>query len=173
MMGNKRLGQRLILAMMTAAAIILHYVEGLFPVPVNVPGIKLGLSNVVSLVALYLFGPVPAFTVLVLRVLMTSFLYSGLSNAVFSMAGGILSVLAMTVVYRLREKGFSILSASVMGGIFHNIGQLTAAAVVLGTSAVFSYLPVLMASGIATGLATGLLAGILVPRLENIYSNNR
>lgn len=172
MMDHKRIRQMLIMAMMTAAAIILHYVEGLFPVPVNLPGIKLGLANVVSLVALYLFGTAPAFTILVLRVLMTSFLYGGLSSVIFSMAGGILSVLAMTVIYRFREKGFSILSASVMGGIFHNIGQISAAVVVLGTPAIFSYLPVLMVSGIATGVATGLLAGIIVPRLNKININN-
>lgn len=172
MMEDRKLRQNLILAMMTATAIVLHYVEGMFPVPVNLPGIKLGLSNVVSLVALYLFGPAPAFTILVLRVMVTSFLYSGLSSMIFSMAGGLLSVLAMTIIYRFRNKGFTILSASIMGGIFHNIGQLAAATLVLGTAAVFSYLPVLMMSGIATGAATGILAGIIVPRLKKINGSN-
>lgn len=168
-MNHESIKRMLILAMLTAAAIILHFVEGMFPLPIAVPGIKLGLSNVVSLVALYLFGPVPAFTILILRVLMTSFLYSGFSSVIFSLAGGLLSVLAMTVIWKLREKGFSIVSASVLGGIFHNIGQLMAASIVLGTPTVFSYLPVLMLSGIVTGVATGLLAGILVPRLQKIH----
>ena len=168
-MNHESIKRMLILAMLTAAAIILHFVEGMFPMHVAVTGIKLGLSNVVSLVALYLFGPVPAFTILILRVLMTSFLYSGFSSVIFSLAGGLLSVLAMTVIWKLREKGFSIVSASVLGGIFHNIGQLLAASIVLGTPTVFSYLPVLMLSGIVTGVATGLLSGILVPRLQKIH----
>lgn len=168
-MGHIRVKQMVYLAIMTAVAIILHFVEGMFPIPVAVPGIKLGLANVVSLLALYLFGPFEAFSILVLRVLMTAFLFSGLQSVIFSLAGGLLSVLAMTAIHRLREKGFSIISASVCGGIFHNIGQLTAASIVLHTSAVFSYLPVLMLSGIATGVAIGALAGILVPRLEKIY----
>ena len=75
----------------------------------------------------------------------------------------------MLLIWRLREKGFSIVGASVCGGIFHNIGQLAAAAIVLRTSTVFSYLPVLLISGLVTGTATGILARILVPKLDRIY----
>lgn len=169
-MGHQKTKQMVLLSMMTAIAIILHYIESLFPLPVAIPGIKLGLSNVVSLVALYLFGPGSAILIMILRVLMTSFLYSGLSGAVFSLSGGFLAVSAMILIWKLRNKGFSIVGASIAGGIFHNAGQLVAASFVLGTSAVFSYLPFLIVSGIVTGIATGILSNMIIPRLEKIKS---
>ncbi len=168
-MNHKRIRQMLFMAMMTASAVVLHFIENLFPLPLAIPGVKLGLSNTVSLIALYLYGPVSAFVILLLRVFMTSFLYGGFSSIIFSLAGGFLSIAAMIMIWRLRKKGFSIVSASVTGGVFHNIGQLLAASVVLGTPTVFSYLPVLLISGTITGTATGILAGILVPRLRSIY----
>lgn len=168
-MKHQDIRKMVLIAIMTAFAITLHFVEGLFPLPVAIPGIKLGLSNIVSLVALYLFGPASAFAILILRVIMTSFLYSGLSSLIFSIAGGLLSVAAMTLFWKLKEKGFSIVSASVAGGVFHNIGQILAAAVVMRTSAVFYYLPVLIISGVATGIVTGIVSGIIVPRLRKIY----
>lgn len=170
MMNHQKLRKTVCLAILTAAAVVLHYVEGTIPVPVAIPGIKLGLSNVVSLIALYLFGPGEAFWVLLLRVMMTSFLYSGLSSLIFSLSGGLLSLLAMAAVWKLRDKGFSIVGASAGGGIFHNIGQLAAASVVLRTTAVFSYLPYLLISGLVTGIVTGVLADVLVPRLKKILT---
>ncbi|NLM11881.1 MAG: Gx transporter family protein [Clostridiaceae bacterium] len=160
-------------AVMTAVAIILHFVEGLFPMPVAIPGIKLGLPNIVSIVALYLFGPYAAFVILILRVFITSFLYSGFSSLIFSLTGGLLSVMVMSLFWKFREKGFSIISASVAGGVFHNVGQIFAAVAVLRTSAVFSYLPVLIVAGVATGTITGIVSGIIVPRLSRIYHINK
>ncbi|NLG88179.1 MAG: Gx transporter family protein [Clostridiaceae bacterium] len=157
------------LAVMTSAAIIIHFIESLFPLPFALPGIKLGLSNTVSLIVLYIYGPVPAFAVLVIRVILTAFLYAGLSGVIFSLAGGLLSFSAAVLIWRLRDKGYGIVGASTAGGVFHNIGQILAAYVVLRTDAVFFYLPVLILSGAITGIVTGILAGILVPRLKNIY----
>lgn len=87
-MNHNDIKRMVLFAVMTAAAVILHFVEGMFPLPIAVPGIKLGLPNIVSLAALYLFGPYAAFSVLILRVLMTSFLYGGFSNMIFSLSGG-------------------------------------------------------------------------------------
>lgn len=172
-MNHQDIKRMVLSAIMTAVAIALHFVEGLFPIPVAFPGIKLGLPNIVSLAALYLFGPVDAFVILILRVFMTSFLYSGFSSLIFSLAGGLLSVIAMTLIWKYREKGFSIISASVTGGVFHNIGQILAAVVVMRTTAVFSYLPVLIVSGIATGIVTGIVSGSIMPRLDKIYRMNK
>jgi len=172
-MKHENIKRMVLSAIMTATAITLHFVEGLFPLPVAIPGIKLGLPNIVSLVALYLFGPVDAYAILILRVLMTSFLYSGFSSLIFSLAGGLLSVTAMFLIWKLREKGFSIISASVAGGVFHNIGQILAAVVVMRTYAVFSYLPVLVVSGIATGVVTGIVSGSILPRLGKTYGMNK
>lgn len=169
-MEYKKTKKMIMLSMMTAIAIILHYIESLFPLPVAIPGIKPGISNVVSLVALYLFGPGSAAFIMILRVFMTSFLYSGLSGFIFSLAGGISAISFMVVIWRLKDKGFGIVGASVAGGIFHNAGQLLAASFVLGTFTVLSYLPVLIISGIVTGFSTGILANILIPRLGKIMS---
>jgi len=169
MMDHKKVKQMVFLAVMTSAAIIIHFIESLFPLPFALPGIKLGLSNTVSLIVLYIYGPVPAFAVLVIRVILTAFLYAGLSGVIFSLAGGLLSFSAAVLIWRLRDKGYGIVGASTAGGVFHNIGQILAAYVVLRTDAVFFYLPVLILSGAITGIVTGILAGILVPRLKNIY----
>jgi len=169
MMDHKKVKQMIFLAVMTSAAIIIHFIESLFPLPFALPGIKLGLSNTVSLIVLYIYGPVPAFAVLVIRVILTAFLYAGLSGVIFSLAGGLLSFSAAVLIWRLRDKGYGIVGASTAGGVFHNIGQILAAYVVLRTDAVFFYLPVLILSGAITGIVTGILAGILVPRLKNIY----
>ena len=160
-------------AILTAGAITLHFVEGLFAMPVAIPGIKIGLPNIVSLVALYLFGPLEALAILILRVFMTSFLYSGFSSLIFSLAGGILSIAAMYAVRKLSEKGFGIVSASVAGGVFHNIGQILAAAAVLRTSSVFYYLPVLIVSGVVTGAITGIVSASIIPRLNRIYNPDK
>lgn len=168
MMTHNRIKKMVLFAILAAAAIILHFVEGLFPLPIPVPGIKLGLANVVSIVALYLFGPVSSFTILILRVLMTSFLYSGFTSLIYSLAGGLLSVLGMSCIWALRRKGFSIISAGVVGGVFHNIGQIFAAAIMLQTVSVFVYSPVLIISGVITGIVTGIISNIIVPRLNAI-----
>jgi heptaprenyl diphosphate synthase len=168
MMNHNGIKKMVLFAILAATAIALHFVEGLFPLPVPIPGIKLGLANIVSIVALYLFGPVAALTILILRVLMTSFLYSGFSSLIYSLAGGLLSVLGMSCIWKLREKGFSIISAGVVGGVFHNIGQIIAAAFVLRTSSVFVYSPVLIITGIITGVLTGILSNIIVSRLSTV-----
>lgn len=169
-MAQKNVKRMVFLAVMTSSAIILHFIENLFLLPITLPGIKLGLSNTVSLIALYIYGPVAAFIILIIRILLTAFLYAGLSGIIFSLAGGILSISVMALIWSLREKGFGIVGASAAGGVFHNIGQILAAYAVLRTGSVFFYLPVLIISGVITGLVTGILAGILVPRLSKIFS---
>ena len=101
MMNHHKLKQMNYIAIMTSVAILLHFVEGMFPMPVAIPG-SLGLANVVSFIALYLFGPAQAFTIMLLRVLMSSFLYSGFSSALFSLSG-VLSLFSMLLIWRLRK----------------------------------------------------------------------
>lgn len=168
-MDHKSVKRMVFLATMASSAIILHFIENMFPLPIALPGIKLGISNTVSLIALYIYGPVSAFIILIIRILMSAFLYSGLSGVIFSLAGGILSISVTILIWRFREKGFGIVGASTAAGVFHNIGQILAAYAVLRTDSVFYYLPVLILSGIITGIVTGILAGILVPRLNNIF----
>ena len=93
-MNHKKVNRMVFLAIMASLSIIIHFVESLFPLPGALPGIKLGLSNTVSLIVLYIYGPVSAFVILLIRGLWSSFLYAGLSSLIFSLAGGILSVSA-------------------------------------------------------------------------------
>ena len=145
-------------------AFVMSYIESLLPVPVPVPGVKLGLANMVSMAALYLIGVKGAFTVSLVRILLAGLAFTGPSMMIYSMCGGVLSMLVMAA---LKKTGwFSIVGVSVAGGAAHNIGQLMAAAWITRTAGVFSYLPVLLAAGSAAGVAVGAAAGMVIHRIS-------
>ncbi len=150
-----------LMAMMTAMAFVLSWIERMLPpIPIVVPGIKLGLANVVVLIALYAMGLRQAFVVALLRVLMMGFVFANLSTMAYSLAGGMLSLGMMALAKRLGW--FSPVGVSVVGGVFHNVGQLSLAMAVLRSALLVSYAPVLLAVGAATGIATGVAAtGVL------------
>jgi len=150
--------------MLTALALVLGYLENLIPIAPGIPGIKLGLSNTVLLYGLYLMGIKESGLLMVLKVLLSSFLFAGVSTMLYSFAGGILSLLAMFFVKRLS--GVSILGVSVAGAACHNIGQILAAGLVVGYRAAFSYLPVLLISAILTGILTGTVAKYAIRGLK-------
>lgn len=143
-------------AMLTALAMIFSYIETLIPLSFGIPGIKIGLANLVVLTGLYFMPAGWVFTVLVLKVTLVSFLFGNLSMLIYSMAGGILSFLVMLAVK--RAKGFSIIGVSIAGGVSHNIGQLAMAVLVVESMAPLSYLPVLMIAGAAAGMVIGMVA---------------
>jgi heptaprenyl diphosphate synthase len=141
---------------MSAAALALGYIEHLIPLPLPVPGVKLGLANIVVLVALYARSPREAFGVASAKVLLGGLLYGGVSGIIYGLSGSMLSLAAMLALK--KTKCFSVAGVSVVGGVFHNIGQLCAAAVVVSNPGMFHYLPVMILSGTAAGLACGLCA---------------
>ena len=141
------------MALLAATALIFGYIESLLP-PIGVPGIKLGLSNIVLLFAIYRLGILPAFLIMIAKVTVSSLLFSGMNVFFYSLAGGIFSILVMSVFH---TGNFSEISVSILGGIFHNIGQLLIALIVLGDSVLF-YLPVLFVSGAVMGFLTGIAA---------------
>ena len=149
-MKNKKITQT---AAAAALAIVLGYVETLVPLPFPIPGIKLGLSNLCVLFVLYRFGHKTAWTVMIFKVILSSLLISGFQTFWFSIAGGVFSVGAMTAL----KKVFSLYGVSILGGVMHNIGQLSAAAIVMKTPSVFLYLPPLLISGAVCGLLIGIL----------------
>ncbi len=155
-------------AMLTALSMIFSYIEALIPLFVGIPGVKLGLSNLVVVSGLYFLPAGWVFLVLVLKVTLVSFLFGNLSMLVYSMAGGVLSFLAMLMLKRI--KGFSVVGVSMAGGVSHNIGQLAVAVLAVGSVAPLSYLPVLIAAGAVSGTAIGAAAyrvrGLL-GRMEN------
>ena len=115
----------------TSLALILSYVETLIPISFGIPGIKLGLANLVIVIVLYTYGGKEAFLLSVTRILLSGFLFGNLSMILYSMAGGVFS-LAIMVLLR-RTGGFSIQGVSIAGGVFHNIGQLLLAMMIVET----------------------------------------
>ena len=150
-------------AIFVAAAAVLGFIESLLPVPSGLYGMKLGLSNIVVLVVLYLLGTKNAVWAAFTKILVCSLLYSGVSGLLYSICGGVLS-LAIEIFLK-RTRLFSIIGVSCAGGIFHNLGQLLCACILIGKN-VFYYFPVLVLSGTVTGILTGIAAAAVVKKGE-------
>lgn len=144
-------------------ALMVSYIEALFPISFFVPGIKLGLANSVVLAALYLLGEKEAFFVSVLRVVLASFLFSGLSMMLYSLVGSLLSFFIMFLAK--KRSGLSIFGVSILGGVFHNIGQIIVAILVISSKSLLLYLPVLIVAGIITGGVIGGIAKEILKRM--------
>ena len=152
--------------LLVALALILSYVEAQIPPIFSVPGMKLGLTNVVVLIALYTMGEGSAVTINLLRILLVSLLFGNGMSMAYSVSGGLLSGVVMIL---LKKTGwFGITAVSVAGGVAHNVGQILAAMVLLGTRSIAWYLVVLWFSGLASGFVIGILSGELCRRLEAI-----
>lgn len=154
-------------ALLAATAIIFGYAESLLPAFSAIPGIKLGLSNIVILLALFRFGKAPAFFIMLIKVSVCALLFSGVNVFIYSLGGGILSLAAMII---FRRAGFGVIGISMLGGIFHNIGQLFSAALMLGSGAVFFYLPPLLLSGMIFGGITGAVCRAVLIRTDKFTS---
>ena len=149
---------------MAALEMILSYVEMQLPAFVAIPGVKMGLTNIVVIVALYKMGNKSAIFINIVRIIAVSLLFGTLMSFAFSFAGGILSTLVMILLKKTDK--FSTVGVSVAGGITHNIGQILAAMLLLNTKAIIWYLPVLWLSGILSGLLIGLIGAIIVKRIK-------
>ena len=150
-----RLKRLTTLAVFTVIALTIFVVESAIPVPVPLPGIKLGLSNIVTLFILLNYKPADAFYVLLARILLSSFFTGQALYLVYSLCGGLFCFVIMCLLHRFLS-GHFIFITSIFGALFHNLGQLSAAFLVTGTPGVFTYLPFLILSGTVTGLFTGL-----------------
>lgn len=146
---------------MVAQALVLNIIENFIPVPIPVPGIKLGLANIVTLVTILIFGLKEAILVVILRTLLAQLLVGNLSTFLYSIIGGLLSAVIMYIVYNYFNKYFSLVGVSVFGSVAHNIGQLLVAALVINNFLIFSYFPILMLSAIAMGIFTGFASNFL------------
>lgn len=149
---------------MAALAMILSYVEMQLPAFVAIPGVKMGLTNIVVIVALYKMGNKSAIFINIVRIIAVSLLFGTLMSFAFSFAGGMLSTLVMILLKKTDK--FSTVGVSVAGGVTHNIGQILAAMLLLNTKAIIWYLPVLWLSGILSGLLIGLIGAIIVKRIK-------
>lgn len=151
-------------AVLVALALALSAVERLIPLPVAVPGVKLGLANLATLAALYLMGFRAALAVAVLRVLLGGFLFGSGASILYALAGGLCAAVAMGLLK--RTGAFSIAGVSIGGGVVHNAAQILVAVAVVRTIELSYYLPVLVISGALTGLLNGVVAAALVPRVQ-------
>ena len=164
-MRNKKVQQVALSGLLTSLMLVFGFIERQFPLPVPVPGIKLGLANSVLLYALYMLGIRQTIVLMLLKSLMSWLIYMNLSAMLYSFAGGVLSVAAMILVSRM--KGVSPIGVSALGAVFFNIGQILMAAWVLGTpQLIVTYLPVLMVSGVLTGILTGVIAKLVRKHLR-------
>ena len=148
--------------LLLALALVFAYVETLIPLPFGIPGMKLGLVNIVVLAALYLLGPQAALVISLLRVFLAAAMFGNGMSLYFSAAGALLSGLVM-ILLKLK---FHRVTVSIAGGIAHNIGQILVAMIVMETGMVAWYLVVLWFSGLASGALIGILGNELVKHLE-------
>ncbi len=152
------------MGMFLALALICSYVESLIPFYFGIPGVKLGLANLVVVVMLYLVGAKEAFLISVLRILLAGFLFGNPFSIIYSLSGGLLSFAAMLLLKKTNK--LHVVSVSVMGGIFHNVGQIGVAAAVVENYNLFYYMPVLLIAGFFTGFLIGILAQEMILRLK-------
>lgn len=149
-----------------ALALIFSYVETLIPIYFGIPGIKLGLANLLVVIILYKRNAKEALLLSIVRIVLAGFMFTNLFSIVYSLAGGILSLAVMKF---LKERGiFSVMGVCIAGGVMHNMGQLLVAMLVVETYRVGYYFPVLLIAGMLTGLLIGVAANEVLKRLKNI-----
>ena len=154
-------------ALLTAIALTIFMVEAQIPAPIPVPGVKLGLANIITVYAIYILGPADALMILISRIFLGAVFSGQMMTLLYSLGGGLCCFAAMLVLKLFLDKGH-IWLASPVSAIFHNLGQLMVAAAVMKTWAVLAYLPYLVLAGVCAGLFTGLCAQFLIRRLEKI-----
>jgi len=166
-MRGKNFGKVAQCGMMVALAFLLSYVEFLIPIPMGIPGVKLGLANLVIFTAIYLTGAGNAFIIMVVRVILTAFTFGNLFYCLFSIAGGMLSFFLMLLCR--KKNWFGKVGVSIVGGVSHNVAQILVAILVLETPELAWYLPVLLLSGMVAGAVIGIIGGLLLERITGIY----
>ena len=156
-----------------AVALILSYVESLIPITFGIPGIKLGLPNLIVVLLLFgqRYGAKEALLVNGMRIVLSGFMFSNLYAILYAMAGAAFSFIAMLIGKRLRC--FSVIGVSVLGGVFHNIGQAVVAMIVVETFAVSYYIPFLIVAGMITGAVLGLIVMEIIPYLDRYRQCSR
>lgn len=167
-MKNNKAKKIALFGMMVALAFTFSYFESLIPLDFVVPGVKLGLANLVVVIALYLMKPGEAFAIAIIRIFLAGLTFGNVYSIAYSLCGGILSFLVM---YLVRKTKLSVIGVSMLGGICHNIGQIIVAAIVMGTSRIAYYLPVLLVAGLITGLLLGVISKLVIERFEKVKRN--
>lgn len=151
----------------TALALIFSYVETLIPFQFGIPGVKLGLANLIIVIVLYKTDWKEALLLSVVRIVLAGFIFGSLFSILYSLAGGILSLAVMALLK--KKDSFSVMGVSMASGVTHNVGQLIVAMIVVETYQVGYYLPVLLIAGLITGAVIGIVAGEVLKRIRGIH----
>lgn len=164
---NREMTRRTALSgLLIAMMLVLGYVESLIPAVSGVPGIKLGLSNGVLIFAVYMLDLPTAWVLMVLKVTLSGLLFGGFNTIMYALAGGVLSMIAMSLLSRV--KGMHPVTVSMAGGVSHNVGQVLVAIAVLGTQQLYYYMAVLVVVGAACGALTGICADSVMKHLKHM-----
>lgn len=155
-----------IIIILVTNAILISLLESIIPVPIPVPGVKLGLANIITLIALVFLPLTDVLSIVIIRCLVVALITRGVMMLPFSISGGILSALLMALIYRRLSQHFSIKGISILGALIHNITQIFVASWLLGQMVVFYYLPILMVSAVVTGYITGRIAETAIVELK-------
>ena len=165
---NQKVRQIAVMGMFFALALVLSFLEGLLPpVPMLPPGVKLGLSNIVTMYCLLYMGRGPAYLLAVLKAGF-AFLTRGGTAGLLSLCGGLFAVTVMALLMLPKRHMASVFLLSVSGAVFHNLGQLAGSSLLIGGFAAFAYLPVLLLAGVAMGTVTGLILKTVLPAVERL-----
>lgn len=158
-----------LLALFISFAMILGYIESLIPIAIGIPGVKIGLPNLVIVIVLYQLTELDGWIVDFFRIIIVGLLFGNLFSICFSMVGGILSYLIMCILHRFK---CHILTSSIAGGITHNIGQFVVALFLIKNNLLWYYYPWLMLTGLAAGVCNGILAGSIYRQTKRILHLN-
>lgn len=163
---RSRLGAQFVarVALMAALALIFSYVEAIIPYSPGVPGIKLGIANIVTVIALYKFGTKEAVAVSIIRIVIAGLLFNGLFGMLYSLAGAAISLIGMVLLKKTDL--FSVVGVSMAAGVLHNLGQLLMASALISDLRIFFYFPVLLFSGIAAGIVVGIISASILKSLK-------
>jgi len=169
---SKNIRKMIYISLLVAMSLVLHIFENMIPVPFITPGTRLGLANIITVIALYTLSYKEAFLVLFLRILLSVMFGGSVSRLIYSLSGGILSYIFMVFTKYLGKEKVSIVGVSCAGAVFHNVGQLLAASLIVKTMSVMLYLPIMSVAGIGTGIFVGITSNFAVEHLKKIFGVN-
>ncbi|MFA7078659.1 MAG: Gx transporter family protein [Syntrophomonas sp.] len=155
-----------IIIILICNAILISLLELIIPIPIPVPGVKLGLGNIITIIAIAFLDLKDVLTIVLLRCVVVAVLSKGITVLPFSLTGGLLSAVIMWLLYKYLSRVFSIKGISIIGAITHNLAQLIVASLILREIVILYYLPILLISAVITGLITGTISELTVREIK-------
>lgn len=165
----KKLNKMIFISVLVAVGLALGVLESAIPLPIAMPGARLGLSNMVVLVTIVIFGFKDGIKVSMLKSVVLMLVTGSVSSFIYSFSGAVLSSIAMYITYRYLSRFFSLIGVSIMGALAHNFAQVSVAVLILFNLRIYTYLPFLMIMSLFTGYFVGLASGMIIKNLRRNY----